>query len=80
MTSRGYQRLESGDVQLTIQPDDYDRLLLVFGSAVIGALHQHPDSPLTIDKIQGLLNRLLAGNLYYQPYETSEKEHDHPYD
>jgi hypothetical protein len=62
-----WQRLENGDVQLTMSKDDWQRLLLVLGYAA-GAAHKVGAWDAARPMI-ALTNRLNEGNPEFRPYD-----------
>ena len=65
-----YQRLESGDVQITLRSEDYDLLLFALGTAVGGMLRSNGTELAYV--FMRLANRMNQGNPSFIPYGVAE--------
>lgn len=63
---------KDGQVVLTMDRDDYDRLLLVLGYCTGAAANG--DGPVTFIGMVRLINRLNEGNPGFTPYEVPSVE------
>jgi hypothetical protein len=64
-------REENGQVILTMNPEDYERLLMCLGAATaMSALGRHV---LTFNAVLEMMNRLNDGNPNWTPYQVEAK-------
>jgi hypothetical protein len=67
-------REENGQVILTMNREDYERLLLLLGQASGESVRQSGRSFFALDQILGLLDRLNEGNPSYTPYQATDTD------
>lgn len=66
-------REENGQIVLTMNQQQYERLLMVFAMATMKGMVFRSDFPRATENTMELLNQLNEGNPNYRPYQVAEK-------